>query len=159
MFISLAVLLVPIAAFFLFWQFLTSDDPVTEIDPSDSFAEAAGLGLDVETPQGLSQDWKALSSAVSQPDGFVTLRVGYYTPEGAGIQLVESQAAAETVMVEELREAPKPLGTVAVDGRQWQSYVTVDGNYALVYTDDELVLIVHGDADSTELESFAGSLN
>lgn len=159
MILSLAVLLAPIGAFFLLWNFLTADEQVREIDPSGDYSQAAGLGLDVREPSGLSEEWKPVSSGVSHEAGAVTLRVGYHTPDGAGIQLIESDGPSEETMLQELGEAPRPSGSVAAGGREWLSYVTVDSYNAVVFSDDDLTLVVYGDAEIAELEEFAAALD
>lgn len=159
MVISLAVLLLPIAGVFLVWNFLTSDQPVSEVDPTEAYTQAEGLGLKVSPPEGLSQEWRPLSSGVTQDDGSVTLRVGYYTPSAGGMQFIASQRDPVDLLEAELGEAPRPGGDVTVEGVSWQSYVTVDGNSALVYSDDSVTFIVHGDTSADELVEFAEALN
>ncbi|WP_147144282.1 DUF4245 domain-containing protein [Stackebrandtia albiflava] len=158
MVISLAVLLVPIGAFFLLWGFLTSDQPVNGVDPRPAYTEAEGLGLDAPAPEGLPDGWDPLSAQTTQGDGAVTLRVGYQTPSGGGMQYVAGDGLAEEILVAELRDGPRPTGAVTLDGREWMSYLTVDGNPALVYTDESMTLVVHGDASMAELEAFAKAL-
>ncbi|MFD0556376.1 DUF4245 domain-containing protein [Stackebrandtia endophytica] len=155
MVLSLAVLLVPIGVIFLVWGFLTSETPVSEIDPTPAYIQAEGLGLDVTEPEGLSQEWRPLSSGVNQADGLVTLRVGYYTPSGGGMQFIASQVDSAELIEAELNQSPRLLGPVTVGDVTWQSYVTAKGTTALVYTDESMTLIVHGDTTVEELQEFA----
>lgn len=158
MIVSLGVLLAPIGLFFLVWNFLTSDEQVRVIDPSNSYAEAAGMGLDVQEPTGLSEEWKPVSSAVDPDSAEVTMRVGYHTPEGAGIQLIQSEGDLEATMHQELGADPQPSGAVEAADREWLSYVTVEGHDALVFDGDDLVMVVYGDAELEELEEFVAAL-
>lgn len=158
MVLSLAVLLLPIAGIFLFWSFLTSDRPVSEIDPASTYTQAEGLGLAVSPPAGLSSEWHPMSSGVKQEDGAVTLRVGYYTPSAGGLQFIASQRDPVDLLEAELGQAPRPDGTVTVDGVDWQSYITVEGNRALVRSDESVTLIIHGDSVPEELVEFAEAL-
>jgi hypothetical protein len=158
MFLSLAVLLVPIAAFFLLWNVFADGQQARVIDPGPAFDEAASTGLAVSRPHDLSAQWQAVSSAVASQDGTVTLRVGYQTPQGAGMQLVETDGDAEKLLAAEITDAPRPAGTERIKDRQWQSYAVKGGN-ALLYSDDELTILVHGDTDVAELISFAETLD
>jgi len=155
MMMSLAVLLVPIAVIFLVWGFLTSDIPVSEIDPTPAYIQAEGLGLELTEPEGLAPEWRPLSSGVNQEDGLVTLRVGYYTPSGGGMQFIASQVDPAALFEVELRGAPRLLGPVTLGEMTWQSYVTAEGTTALVHTDESMTLIVHGDSSIEELQEFA----
>ncbi|HIW62579.1 MAG TPA: DUF4245 domain-containing protein [Candidatus Stackebrandtia excrementipullorum] len=158
MVLSLAVLLLPIGAFFLFWNFLTSDQPVSEIDPSSAYMQAEGMGMTVSPPSGLSEEWRPLSSAVNEEEGAVTLRVGYYTPSAGGMQFIASQSDPVDLLENELGTAPRPEGELTVGSLSWQTYVTVGGNSALVYSTESVTLIVHGDGPPDELVEFAEAL-
>ena len=156
MILSLAVLLVPIGLFFVAWNFLTSDSQVRVIDPSAAFQEASGSGLAVVRPDGLGADWKPVSSAVSH-EGGVTVRVGYQTPDGNGIQLVETDADAETLLSQELPDGAQPSGTMSWEDRDWQMFETKGGN-AVVFSGENVTILVHGNTDTRTLESFISVL-
>jgi hypothetical protein len=158
MLLSLAVLLVPIAVIFLGWRFLTGGTDASPIDPRPSYDEASGAGLDVREPSGLGDDWVPISQDVNQSGGAVTLRVGFYTPDEAGAQLIESDGPAKRLIGEELGKAPKETGVLSTKYPDWKTYITVDGNNALVYSTDDLTIIVHGDASVDELGSLARAL-
>src|SRR5690606_2716766 len=127
------------------------------IDPAPAFEEASGSGLAVARPQGLTADWKPVSSAVSH-EGGVTVRVGYQTPDGGGIQLVETDVDADALLARELPDGTRPAGTVEAGGRDWQRFETKGGN-AVVFSGGELTILVHGNADPETLTQFAALLD
>lgn len=157
MILSLAVILVPIALILGGWRLLTSGTDVNSIDPAPTYQEAADAGLDVLRPQGLSGDWLATQAVVGRENG-VTLRVAYQTPDGSGVQLVESSTESATLLAAELGEGPRLEGNIEASGVAWMSYLTRDGNVALVRLDDTRTIIVIGDADQNELLELAASL-
>ncbi|MEV0648861.1 DUF4245 domain-containing protein [Phytomonospora sp. NPDC050363] len=158
MILSLAVILVPIALILGGWRLLFGGSDVNAIDPAPKYQEAADAGLAVVRPQGLPEEWLATQAAVNRQDGAVTLRVAYQTPDGSGVQLVESSAESATLLAAELGEGPRLEGNVEAGGEAWMSYLTRDGNVALVWPDDLRTVIVIGDADQGELLELATSL-
>ncbi len=157
MILSLAVLLVPIGAIFLFWAVFAGGNQPTIIDPAPAYSEATHAGLDVREPQGLSEDWKPVSSNAGDESGAMTLRVGFQTPDGAGIQLVETAATPEDVVRSELNNDAKFFKETDLGNGQWRHYGTPGGN-ALIYSEDGLTILVHGKAESAELTEFAKTL-
>lgn len=157
MLLSLAVLLVPIAVFLLLWNFLADGNQSSVVDPEPSFSQAASKGVDVLRPHGLSQDWSAMRSAVDEKSGDVVVRVGYNTPSDAGIQLVETDADAEDLLAAELSGKAKPTGAAELANGDWQVYATKGGN-AMVLSHDGSSVLIHGDAEVDELNSFAKTL-
>lgn len=157
MILSLAVLLLPIGAVFLFWAVFAGGNQPTVIDPKPAYNTASHAGLDVREPQGLSEDWKPVSSNASEESDAMTLRVGFQTPEEAGIQLVETEATPQELMSSELNDDAKFFEKLSLDSGEWRHYGTPGGN-ALVYSEDGLTILVHGEAEAAELIEFAGSL-
>lgn len=154
--LSLAVILVPIALILGGWRLLSSGtDP--GIDPAPRYQEAADAGLDVLRPAALD-GWRATTAAVARDNGAVTLRVGYVGPDDAGVQLIESTVEAEKLLGSELGEGPRLQGNVESHGRMWESYVTRDGNAALVWTQDGRTVIVIGDAAQADLMGIVEAL-
>ncbi|GLZ76356.1 hypothetical protein Afil01_11630 [Actinorhabdospora filicis] len=154
--LSLAVILVPIALILGGWRLLSSGtDP--GIDPSARYQEAADSGLSVLRPSALD-GWRATTAAVARTGDGVTLRVGYVGPNDSGVQLIESSVEAEKLLGNELGEQPRLEGNVESRGRMWQSYVTRDGNAAMVWTQDGRTIIVIGDAKQADLMGIADGL-
>ncbi|MDN3239069.1 DUF4245 family protein [Glycomyces tritici] len=116
---SMAVLLVPIGLFYVGWQWLAEDRQVSVVDTSANYSTAASLGLAVIEPE-LSGEWKAISSDLAVEGETVTLRTGYYSPEGNGLQLSETNGTAADVN-EDLQGAGTP---VEAAGIAWASYTS-----------------------------------
>ncbi|MFG3339395.1 DUF4245 family protein [Glycomyces sp. NPDC048151] len=114
---SMAVLLVPIAVFYVGWQWVASDRQVSVVDTSENHATAASLGLAAIEPE-LTDEWKAISTDLAVEGETVVLRTGYYSPEGHGLQLVETNGTAADVN-EELTGAGTP---VEAAGIEWAAY-------------------------------------
>lgn len=159
MIISLAVLLVPIGLIFVGWKFLLSDQDVNPVDFSESVDEAKRAGLPVVEPDGLSDQWVPISHSVDGGKGEVTLRIGYHTPDEAGVQLVESDADVAEVLDSSLGAEAKKSGGKELAGREWTVYRGADGHRAYVSTTDGATIAVVGDAATAELDEFAGTLN
>lgn len=157
MFLSLAVLLVPIAAFFLVWNLVADGSQARRIDPTSTFTEAEGVGLAVMRPDGLDVDWQPVSAAMNHESGRPVLRVGYQTPDGAGVQLVETSVDPEALLAAELSGGSRPDGSTSQGGRDWQVFQTPGGN-AVVYSDESITVLVHGDTDVAELSQFVRAL-
>ena len=147
------VLLVPIMVLFGVYVFFFGGSNVITIDPGPSFADArASAHFTVLQPAGLSSGWKPISSqyAVGTPS---TLRVGYITPNGSGIQLIESDTPAATVIAAEVGAIGSVVRSVTIGGRTWG---VVD--HAMIDTESGRTVIISGQAPQAELTSFAGSL-
>jgi hypothetical protein len=84
--------------------------------------------------------------------------VGYLTPSGAGVQLIQSDQPAEQLLGRELGDPVRPAGMVDIAGRQWQSYQVRNDERALVLTDRERTLIVIGRAGVDELRALAAAV-
>lgn len=119
---SMAVLLVPLGIFFVGWNWLAADRHVSVVDTSEDYTTAESLGLDVIRPD-LSEDWKPISSALDADGETVTLRTGWYSPEGDGLQLVQTTGDPS-----QINEDIDGNGrTVEAGGIQWAAHDTADG--------------------------------
>lgn len=120
--LSMAVLLVPLAIFLGVWNWAAADRHVSVVDTSEDYGIAESLGMEVIRPD-LSEDWKPISSAVATDEESVTLRTGWYSPEGDGLQLVQTTGDPA-----EINEDITGDGTVVeAGGVQWAAYDTADG--------------------------------
>src|SRR5690348_16206686 len=134
MLLSLAVLLVPVGILFgVYVTFFSGSAPIA-VDPSDTWAAARhSATFTVLQPQGLPAKWTVTSATFASG----TLRVGYVTPSGGGLQLVETAAPVDQFLPAELGDSARPGNFVTIDGRQWRAYPSVrSGDRALVLVDD-----------------------
>jgi hypothetical protein len=155
--LSLAVLLVPIFLLLLVYRLVFSGDAPVPGDTAGTWDAARhSAHFTVLEPAGLPAKWTAVS-AVYQ-DG--TLRVGYVTPDGAGVQLIESDQSADRLLPTELGTDARPGDLVTIGERQWRTYpVARDGNSrALVLVDDGRTVVLVGVATDNDLRTFATSL-
>ncbi|MEV4757655.1 DUF4245 domain-containing protein [Micromonospora sp. NPDC049559] len=157
--LSLLVLLVPIALLLGFYRvFLGGDDPVP-VDATPTIAEArAANAFPVSEPQGLDPKWRTVSAQFRRGDDGATLRVGYLSPDGEGVQLLQSNVPAERLLPVELTDKSRPQGPSELAGRSWQTYTARAGERALVLLESGRTVIVVGSAREEELRSLAGAL-
>ncbi|HEX2143714.1 MAG TPA: DUF4245 family protein [Glycomyces sp.] len=134
--LSMAVLLVPIALFYVGWHWLAEDRQVSIVDTTEDYATAANLGLAVIEPE-LSDEWKPISSVLAVEGETVTLRTGWYSPEGDGLQLVETNGTALDVN-EDLTGAGTP---VEAAGIEWASYELNGGETWVAELNGETIVL------------------
>ncbi|GAB3649433.1 hypothetical protein GCM10028833_17130 [Glycomyces tarimensis] len=120
--LSLAVLLVPLGIFYWAWNWASPDREVSVVNTAEDYMSAESLGLDPVEPE-LSDDWKAISSALATADEAVTLRTGWYSPDGHGLQLVQTNGPVDEVH-DEIDGAGEP---VTAGGTAWSAYDIADG--------------------------------
>lgn len=157
--ISLLVLLVPIALLLVFYQVVLGGDEPVKVDPAPAVAQArAANAFPVSEPAGLGGGWRPVTAAFQQADDGRTLRVGYVSPEGRGVQLVESNVPPERLLPTELSRSGQPQGPTEIAGRGWQRYAARAGELALVLLEPDRTVIVVGDAPETELRDLAAAL-
>ena len=156
MLLSLAVLLVPILILFIGYETVFSGSAPIPVDPSDAWSAARHAAtFPVVQPQGLPARWTVTSAAY----GSGTLRVGYVTPAGTGLQLVETAAPVDQFLPAELGTDARPGNLVTIGGRQWRAYPSVrSGNRALVLVDDGRLVVVVGSANDDDLRTIAAAL-
>jgi hypothetical protein len=156
MVLSLVVLLIPVAIIVAFVWARGGDDVVV-IDPGPTIAEAqAAHAFPVAVPNGLSSGWKPISSQYTTSDN--TLRIGYITPTGAAVQLVESSAPTDRMLISELGDDVRPTGVVAAGTAQWNSYELHNGQRAVVLPQRARTVIIVGNAQASELQQLAATL-
>jgi hypothetical protein len=134
-------------------------EDVVVVDPAPAIAQAQAHGLfPVMRPQGLGSDWRSVS-AVYQTSGDVgTLRIGFLTPAGGAVQLIESNEEAGSLLARELGRQVRSQGDVAVNGVAWRSSVVRGDERALVESSPTRTVIVVGSAGLNELTTLAQSL-
>ncbi|TDB77209.1 DUF4245 domain-containing protein [Micromonospora sp. KC721] len=157
--LSLLVLLVPIALLLAFYRgFLGGEQPVV-VDPGPAYESARSAGaFPISEPTGLGSGWRTVSASYRAVDGGANLRVGYLTPEGRGVQLVQSNVPPEKLLPHELTVQGQPQGPTDLGGRSWQRYTGRGNDQALVLLEPDRTVIVVGDAREGELRQLAGAL-
>jgi hypothetical protein len=133
---SMAVLLVPIGLFYVGWQWVASDRQVSVVDTTENHATAASLGLAAIEPE-LDGEWKAISTDLAVDGETVTLRTGYYSPDGNGLQLSETNGTVADVN-EDLSGAGTP---VEAAGIEWAAYETGNGETWVAEIGGETVVL------------------
>ena len=157
--ISLLVLLVPIALLLTFYRVVLGGDEPTRDDPAPAIAQARAVNaFPVSEPVELPDGWRPIRATFRQADGGRALRIGYVSPEGRGVQLLESNVPPERLLPAELTRNSQPQGATEVAGRSWQRYTARAGERALVLLEPERTVIVVGDAAEAELRDLAASL-
>jgi hypothetical protein len=151
---SLAVLLVPLGLFFAGWQWVAADRQVSVVDTTEDYATASSLGLQVVEP-ALADGWKPISTALAVDGDRVTLRTGWYSPEGDGLQVVETNGTAADV-----NEAIAGAGTPAeAGGITWAAYELDGGGAAWVAESDGETFVLTADPDGVnELPELAAAV-
>ncbi|MBA3294822.1 MAG: DUF4245 domain-containing protein [Geodermatophilaceae bacterium] len=137
-----------------------TQDPVTEIDPSNSIRYAASL-TDVVLPvPDLAEAWRPTSVDVTpeggQP-GVVTLTIGYLTPSEEFARYAVSTDSASGLMTDLLTGATG-VGALRLGGESWEEFSTGRGEALYLRNDGDLRLVVTGSASQDELRTLAESL-
>jgi hypothetical protein len=154
--LSLAVLLIPVFVLVGVYKVVFSSDAPIAVNATDTWATARhSAHFTVLEPTGLPAKWTVISATFG--DG--TLRVGYVTPSGTGVQLVESEQAVDQLLPAELGADARPGNLVSIADRQWRLYPSArNGNRALVLVDAGRTVVVIGSATEDELRTFAATL-
>jgi hypothetical protein len=160
MVISMLVLLVPILlAFGVYRGFFDGHDPIP-VDTTAAIDDARHANaFPVLVPTGLPDDWTTVSARWQQTEGGKALRLGLVTPDGKGVQVLQTDADPTQVIPAELTAEARPLGSTEIDGGSWQSYTTRPGERALVKLDPGRTVIVVGEGAEADLRTLAGSLS
>lgn len=166
--ISLAVLLIPIVL--IVWVFTHNPDrPSVEIPDWESATKvvAQEAPFAAYAPVAVPESWtanRARWTPVGQPglDGEPvpgdTWQLGFVDERPMYIGLDQSNAPT-AAFVAQVTRSGRPDGSSTVEGQQWVRYLSSDGRTrALVATEKDSTVIVSGDLDYTELESFSQTL-
>jgi hypothetical protein len=157
--VSLLVLLVPIALLLLFYRFVLDGDEPVRVDPAPTVATARAANVfPISEPTGLDDGWIPVSASWQPVDGGRVLRIGYVTPDGAGVQVVQTNAPVDSFLPIELTDKARPEGSVGVGGTAWQAYTSRPGERALVLLEPDRTVYVLGSASQDELRELAASL-
>jgi hypothetical protein len=160
--LSLIVLLIPVAIIVALVWARGGDDPVV-VDTAPAVADAqAAKVFPVSAPRGLGPGWRPVSAAFdpgSAANPGAVLRIGFVTPAGGSVQLIESNAARDALLIRELGDNTRPDGVLSVAGQDWNAYRVRNGEHALVRPDGPRTLIVIGAADPAELRTLAQAVS
>lgn len=136
-------------------------DPVTEIDPSNSIRYAASLAeVDLPVPE-LEDTWCPTSVDVAVPadgqPGPVTLTIGYVTPtEEFARYVVSTDPTSE--LIDDLAHDAETVGRLTIANQSWTMLITSRGEMLYLRATGELRLVVTGSASEDELRTLAESL-
>jgi len=156
--ISLLVLLIPVALLVALFRLRGGEDVVV-IDPSAAISQARSTkAYAVVVPSGLPGQWRPVSATFRRGTDGAVLRLGYLTPSGGAVQLVESNEPLAPLMARELGDQIRPVGATALSGREWQSFQVRGSERALVLTEAGRTVIITGRAEPAELEQLAAAL-
>jgi len=152
---AMVVLMVPVIIIVALYRFLGHETPPT-IDTADTYETARSAhDFDVLIPTGLSAKWRITTASYQDK----TLRLGFISPGGGQLRVVETGPVTPTLYADELGAGAHPTGAVDVNGTRWQRYA--DGRpeeTSLVLADPKRTVIVVGHADAADLQTLAGSL-
>ncbi|SHJ73048.1 Protein of unknown function [Tessaracoccus bendigoensis DSM 12906] len=168
MFISMAVIMVPVLLIVWFFTQTTDHDPEA--------ADIAGVltRARAESPypllvaQGLGDDWTPVRVAFAK-DGqpWITKdpavgdswQVGYLSPDGTYFGVQQRNDGGARFIASVTRDGAPVGGEVDAAGRSWERFESSDGRTrSLVSETDNVTSIVTADTDFLELEAFAATL-
>ena len=155
--IALGILVVPLVAFVALFQPKASDAPT--VDPARVYDTArAEKAFRVREPQGLS-GWRPTVAAYNPADGGrFTIRVSYSTPDDRYLQLVQSNAPADT-LVTGIIDRGTPQGVEQIEGESWTRYTAREGREnVFVLLEPDVTVIVVGDASIDTARTMIKSL-
>lgn len=159
MLLSLLVLLVPLALLAAFVGAVNDSDRATVIDPTPAIARARSAGgFPVQTPRDLGEGWRPVSAVFNRADNGGTLRIGYLTPRGDGVQFLASDVPAQELLAGEVGEHARPLGSADAGGRSWQRYDGRAGELVLVLLEPGRTVMVLGRAPIEDLQTLAAAI-
>ncbi|MEU4421947.1 DUF4245 domain-containing protein [Actinoplanes sp. NPDC024001] len=158
MFLSLAVLLVPIALMLTFYRLVLDGDKPITVDPSSAIQQASQV-FTVAQPTGLGDDWHVSSASFRRADDGATLRIGYVDPDDDPILLVQSTVPAATLVPAEVGKEGKRIGAYRTDDRTWLRYSGRPGETALILSEPNRTVVIVGNTDQKNLDTLAAALS
>ena len=157
--ISMLVLLIPLGLVVALFRLRGGEDAVV-VDPSAAISSAQSAGLfPVGVPKNLGGGWRPQSAQFTRVGNTGELRVGYLTPRGGQLQLIESNEDIASLSSRELGNRAGVTGTATIAGAPWPAYQVRGDEKALVRTTPQRTVIVIGQADAAELETLATAVS
>lgn len=157
--LSLVVLLIPVAVMVALFRLKGGERMVT-VDPQPALSQARAHGaFSVAEPTGLTEGWATVSAEFQTKPQGATLRIGYVTPTGGALQLIQSSEPFDALVARELGDRRQPAGSVTHNGLVWQDFSVRKGERALVASPPGRTLIVIGRAEAAEIEALAAAVS
>ena len=169
MFLTMAVLAIPLMLITWFFQSAGSDEPVVpEVDWQSAVADAkASKAFDVREPAALPAGWRATKARWMEPGqpgtngdpvpGH-TLELGFLSDDQMHFALNQTLSPSGPYVTRVSREGYEN-GTVEVNGTTWKHYISPDERtHSLVLLDGKVTRMVVSDAGVERLKEFAGLL-
>ena len=156
--ISLGVLVIPLLLLVWFFQ-PRSTDSTQPVDAAGVYQTAIDKkAFHVRQPQGLG-DWKPTVAVYSPATGDrFTVRVSYAVPGGGYLQLVQSNAPADS-LIASIIDRGESLGAEQIAGGSWTHYTARDGaENAFVLLEKDMTVVVVGDAPAAKARTMIRSL-
>ena len=159
MVLSLLAIMVPVALMVGFYRYALDGEEPKVVDTAPAIASARASGaFPVLEPTGLHEDWRPTTAQFRTVEDGKTLRIGYVTPAGAAVLLIESTVPAARLLPAELTTSARPGTMLTIDGRQWQSYSARANETALVQLSPERTVVIVGTGEQDALHVLADSL-
>ncbi|PDP85153.1 hypothetical protein CQJ94_24465 [Glycomyces fuscus] len=130
--------------------------PSVEYRPdAEVLREEADYPVTVPSADLEQEGWTPTSSTLDV-SGPVQWSVGFATAEDSHAMFTQSDGDPDAVVAERAEGAER-VGTVPVNGREWEHHESEDGD-ALVLREEGVTLVVSGSADMDELTHLAEGL-
>jgi hypothetical protein len=165
MLLALACLLVPILAIGALLRACGSADP-SVVDPASAIDNARSAAVfPLLAPEDLDDAWRPVQASFRRSDdgAIGTLRLGYLTPSGGQLLLVESNEDGPTLLERELGDQVTPDGVLEIGNRSWARSI-VRGNERSIVNVEEVepggarMIVIVGRAPIEELIALADAL-
>ncbi len=136
----------------------TAGDPPSYDAHAALQADARQFSFPVREPS-LPEGWRANSGGRDSVEGLPLTKVGYLSPSGAYMAVVQS-AATEEKLVPKLNSALVPRGPEDVDGVRWVAYEGGEGTEPLWVTrlDDKVTVAVTGAGNTQAFQTVARAI-
>ena len=160
MLLALACLFVPILLIGGLLRACGSSEP-SVVNPAPAIKNARVADLfSVLAPEGLGDGWRPVQATFrrSEEGQVGTLRLGYLTPSGGQLLLVESNGDAPSLLAGELGTDVRPDGEVTVNDRTWTRSLVRGEERALVQAETGRIVIIVGRAPTEEMTELAAAL-
>ncbi len=168
MVISMAVIMIPLLL--ISWIFTNDPAPTVErVEVAPVLAQAEeNSPYPVLRTENLPDDWVPTRVAWAQDGGqWITdepavgnsWQLGYLAPNGIYVAVQQRDRGVESFVADVTQDGRREPEVSEVGGRTWERWLSRDEvTRSLVWRDGDMVAVVTGDTDYTQLEIFAGSL-